>query len=96
MVTLAQMRQASGAGVIDAYVSERPVTGLSSLTKFKNDPTSTRFQNWRRRYSYAIDCKDDKFISQINASTKPSLGDEQVALMDQRSKSNLWSSQITE
>ena len=54
MGDFAQMRQALEAGVIDAYVSERPeaLTAEAANSKFKMVQSRTRFQNWGRRYSY--------------------------------------------
>ena len=53
-VDFAQMRQALEAGVIDAYVSERPeaLTAESANAKFKMIQPETWFQNWGRGYLY--------------------------------------------
>ena len=70
MGDFAQMRQALEAGVIDAYVSERPeLTAEAANSRFKMVQSRTRFQNWEEDTAIAIGLrKDDNRISQINAS----------------------------
>jgi len=85
MGDFAQMRQALEAGVIDAYVSERPeaLTAESANAKFKMIQPEPGFKTGEEDTSIAIGLrKDDDRISQINASIETISKDEQVALMD--------------
>jgi len=85
MGDFAQMRQALEAGVIDAYVSERPeaLTAESANAKFKMIQPEPGFKTGEEDTSIAIGLrKDDERISQINASIETISKDEQVALMD--------------
>ena len=54
MGDFAQMRQALEAGVIDAYVSERPeaLTAEAANSKFKMVQVEPGFKTGGRRYSY--------------------------------------------
>jgi len=89
MGDFAQMRQALEAGVIDAYVSERPeaLTAESANAKFKMIQPEPGFKTGEEDTSIAIGLrKDDERISQINASIETISKDEQVALMDRMIK----------
>lgn len=89
MGDFAQMRQALEAGVIDAYVSERPeaLTAESANAKFKMIQPEPGFKTGEEDTSIAIGLrKDDERISQINASIETITKDEQVALMDRMIK----------
>lgn len=92
MGDFAQMRQALEAGVIDAYVSERPeaLTAESANAKFKMIQPQPGFKTGEEDTAIAIGLrKDDKRISQINASIETISTDEQIALMDRMIKGNL-------
>jgi len=85
MGDFAQMRQALEAGVIDAYVSERPeaLTAEAANSKFKMVQLEKGFETGEEDTAIAIGLrKDDERISQINASIETISKDEQVALMD--------------
>jgi len=89
MGDFAQMRQALEAGVIDAYVSERPeaLTAESANAKFKMIQPEPGFKTGEEDTSIAIGLrKDDERISQINASIETITKEEQVALMDRMIK----------
>ena len=89
MGDFAQMRQALEAGVIDAYVSERPeaLTAESANAKLKMIQPEPGFKTGEEDTSIAIGLrKDDDRISQINASIETISKDEQVALMDRMIK----------
>ena len=82
MGDFAQMRQALEAGVIDAYVSERPeaLTAESATLKFKMIQPQPGFKTGEEDTAIAIGLrKDDNRISQINASIETISKDEQVA-----------------
>ncbi|MBZ5798322.1 hypothetical protein K8353_50785, partial [Burkholderia contaminans] len=67
----AQMRQALEAGVIDAYVSERPeaLTAEAANSKFKMIQVEPGFKTGEEDTAIAIGLrKNDNRISQINAS----------------------------
>ena len=71
MGDFAQMRQALEAGVIDAYVSERPeaLTAETANSKFKMVQVEPGFKTGEEDTAIAIGLrKDDNRISQINAS----------------------------
>ena len=92
MGDFAQMRQALEAGVIDAYVSERPeaLTAEAANSKFKAANSKFKmvqvepgFKTGEEDTAIAIGLrKDDNRISQINASIETISKDDQVALMD--------------
>ena len=89
MGDFAQMRQALEAGVIDAYVSERPeaLTAEAANSKFKMVQLEKGFETGEEDTAIAIGLrKDDERISQINASIETISKDEQVALMDRMIK----------
>ena len=99
MGDFAQMRQALEAGVIDAYVSERPeaLTAESANAKFKMIQTQPGFKTGEEDTAIAIGLrKDDSRISQINASIETISKDEQVALMDRMIKEQPVESTTTE
>ena len=99
MGDFAQMRQALEAGVIDAYVSERPeaLTAESANAKFKMIQPEPGFKTGEEDTSIAIGLrKDDDRISQINASIETISKDEQVALMDRMIKEQPAESTTTE
>ena len=99
MGDFAQMRQALEAGVIDAYVSERPeaLTAESANAKFKMIQPEPGFKTGEEDTSIAIGLrKDDERISQINASIETISKDEQVALMDRMIKEQPAESTTTE
>ena len=71
MGDFAQMRQALEAGVIDAYVSERPeaLTAEAANSKFKMVQLEKGFETGEEDTAIAIGLrKDDSRIDQINAS----------------------------
>ena len=90
------MRQALEAGVIDAYVSERPeaLTAEAANSKFKAANSKFKmvqvepgFKTGEEDTAIAIGLrKDDNRISQINASIETISKDDQVALMDRMIK----------
>lgn len=89
MGDFAQMRQALEAGVIDAYVSERPeaLTAEAANSKFKMVQVEPGFKTGEEDTAIAIGLrKDDNRISQINASIETISKDDQVALMDRMIK----------
>lgn len=99
MGDFAQMRQALEAGVIDAYVSERPeaMTAESANAKFKMIQPQPGFKTGEEDTAIAIGLrKDDSRISQINASIETISKDEQVALMDRMIKEQPVESTTTE
>ena len=77
MGDFAQMRQALEAGVIDAYVSERPeaLTAESANAKFKMIQPEPGFKTGEEDTSIAIGLrKDDERISKVQTlASKPSL-----------------------
>lgn len=89
MGDFAQMRQALEAGVIDAYVSERPeaLTAEAANSKFKMIQVEPGFKTGEEDTAIAIGLrKNDNRISQINASIETISKDDQVALMDRMIK----------
>ena len=77
------------AGVIDAYVSERPeaLTAEAANSKFKMVQVEPGFKTGEEDTAIAIGLrKDDNRISQINASIETISKDDQVALMDRMIK----------
>ena len=89
MGDFAQMRQALEAGVIDAYVSERPeaLTAEAANSKFKMVQVEPGFKTGEEDTAIAIGLrKDDNRISQINASIETISKDDQVTLMDRMIK----------
>jgi len=89
MGDFAQMRQALEAGVIDAYVSERPeaLTAEAANSKFKMVQVEPGFKTGEEDTAIAIGLrKDDNRISQINTSIETISKDDQVALMDRMIK----------
>lgn len=85
MGDFSQMRQALEAGVIDAYVSERPeaLTAEAANPKFKMVQLEDGFKTNEEDTSIAIGLrKDDDRITQINASIQTISSEEQTALMD--------------
>jgi len=89
MGDFAQMRQALEAGVIDAYVSERPeaLTAEAANSKFKMVQVEPGFKTGEEDTAIAIGLrKNDNRISQINASIETLSKDDQVTLMDRMIK----------
>ena len=100
MGDFAQMRQALEAGVIDAYVSERPeaLTAEAANSKVQDGPSKNQVsKTGEEDTAIAIGLrKDDNRISQINASIETISKDDQVALMDRMIKEQPAESTTTE
>ncbi len=85
MGDFSQMRQALLAGVIDAYISERPeaMTAEAANRKFKMLTLNPGFEVAESDAAIAVGMrKDDPRIAQVNQSISQLSQAEQVALMD--------------
>lgn len=85
MGDFSQMRQALLAGVIDAYISERPeaMTAEAANSKFKMLTLEPGFEVAESDAAIAVGMrKDDVRIVQVNETITKMTADEQVALMD--------------
>ncbi|KXT73876.1 Amino acid ABC transporter, glutamine-binding protein/permease protein [Streptococcus sp. DD10] len=89
MGDFAQMRQALEAGVIDAYVSERPeaLTAEAANSNFKMVQLDTGFDVSEEDAAIAIGMrKDDTRITQVNEAISAISTEQQIALMDRMIK----------
>lgn len=99
MGDFAQMRQALEAGVIDAYVSERPeaLTAEAANPNFKMVQLKKGFEVNEEDAAIAIGMrKDDARISQVNAAIAKISTKDQIELMDRMIKEQPAESTKTE